>query len=187
MRSLRSVIVICMNNTDPEMKREQALAQAGRFSWLFTLVGVLLLIVSGYLIVEKRSFLADAVETRAKVLRVDVQRLTGSGRTGSTVTYQPTFEFEDEAGVSHVATTLGSSSAWRFAKGELVTIRYDPDNPSDVRPKTGFFSEWMVQLITGGIGLGFVIISIGFRHAVKAHPDTVQIEGFGASHRPGTN
>lgn len=84
------------------------------------------------------------------------------------MTYRPTFEYTDDAGVTRTGGPTGYTSEWDWPIGATVTVRYDADTPTDVRPKSGFFTEWLVPLILGAIGLGFVAISTIARSSITS-------------------
>ncbi|GAB4546089.1 MAG: hypothetical protein Tsb0013_04570 [Phycisphaerales bacterium] len=145
-------------------------------TWLFTLLGVLVLAGAGYFTYEHATFLQRAVEAEAKVVERDQEWSSSASTTGAgsartsrrVMTYRPTFEYTDEAGVTRTGGPTGYNSEWDWPVGATVTVRYDPDTPTDVRPKSSFFTEWVVPLILGAIGLGFIVISTIARSGIKS-------------------
>ena len=119
--------------------------------------GPLLLAGGGYWLYRSYAFVSASVVTEGEVVGVETVRATSPGDDD---TYAPTFRFETEGGRTVTASPAGSSSAWRYAEGSRVEIRYDPEDPTRVRP-VGFLSDWGPPLILTGVGLAWSVIGVG--------------------------
>lgn len=62
-----------------------------------------------------------------------------------------------------------------YAKGDAVTVLYDPEDPSDARiDSTGSaIVEWLVPMITGVIGLAFTIVTLILVRSLRRCTDAV--------------
>ncbi|MEM6551692.1 MAG: DUF3592 domain-containing protein [Planctomycetota bacterium] len=139
------------------MRPEQA-KHIRRTMLIFGMAGVPTLDVSVYMMWSTLDLRSNGRSVLATV--TDVERETSrSSEGGTSTTYRPTFEFEDESGRMHTVTTSSSTSWWDFRVGEQITVLYDTRDPSRARP-TGFMSDWFVALLTGFLGVVFTTVGV---------------------------
>lgn len=155
----------------PPAERRRTLRRITLSCVLCALAGVIMLGASGWLTKERLAFLDTAIETEARVIDRVVTRSAGGGaNSGPKTTYRPTFEFTDERGVTRVGGPTSSNSAWDWPVGATVTVRYDPANPADVRPKSGIVSEWLAQIVLALLGSSFFFGSLVMLYAFHRQP-----------------
>ncbi len=107
----------------------EAGTEAGRSTRLkrqVTLLGLVILIGSGYFLVDHLVIVFDRTRTAATVVKVKPIRLRAGEKTRS---YIPTVEFRTGAGKTVRVSTGQGSSQFDFDVGDEVTVYYDEENP----------------------------------------------------------
>jgi hypothetical protein len=125
------------------------------FVAIFSGVGLVMLSVSGFLFYQETHFLADAQVGQGTV--IDLQR-SESSKGGAT--YYPVVSYTTRDGKVVTFSSGVSTNPPSYEVGESVEVYYDPQNPNGAEIK-GFFSQWFVVLIFGGLGLIFTSIGAG--------------------------
>lgn len=115
------------------------------FIWIFTLVGVLLLSMAGYIGYSAYSLEGEGVKTTGTIIALNgthpvVRFVTGEGE-------RVTFE-----------SSLGSSS-YTKQLGQDIDIVYRPDAPQQAEIDD-FISQYLVSIIPGIIGLIFTLTGL---------------------------
>jgi hypothetical protein len=132
-------------------------------SWVFSGVGLGMLIVAILLWSNTRRFIAGAATAQGTV--IDLVRSRSS--SGSSGTYQPVVEFTGPDG-QHVEFTSGvGSNPPAYRVGAAVTVLYDPGSPTHARIRS-FLSLWFgsILLLSMGIifaGIGLTMIGLRAR------------------------
>jgi len=119
---------------------------------LFTGVGIIMLIVGGFLTSRTSRFLESAVEAPGEV--VDISSYTDDD--GQTM-YQPVIRFTAQDGEDYEITG-STGSSWAPELGRQVTVLYNPDSPQLADLK-GFWNQWLGPVIF--LGLGGLIFVLG--------------------------
>jgi hypothetical protein len=112
---------------------------------LFSIVGIMLLILSGYMARATFEFLKDAKVTSAVV--VDI---VGINRN-------PVFKYYTLDGKVNYFTSVASSKPPRYQVGDDAELLIDTNSRKKL--ENHFFAIWGWELILGFIGLGFVGMS----------------------------
>ena len=127
--------------------------------YVFTLIGLGMLIGAFFLFSNTQSFLKTALITEGTV--IDLQ----PSRSSDSVTYAPVVEFQTFDGSIIEFTSSTSSNPPSYSRGETVDVLYQGSFPERAKIN-GFFSLWGAALIVGFLGLvffliGFSIIVVG--------------------------
>ncbi|RZJ47761.1 MAG: DUF3592 domain-containing protein [Flavobacterium sp.] len=127
--------------------------------YVFSIVGLALLIGAFFLYQNKKSFLEKAITVEGTVTELL------PSRSDNSTTYKPvvTFTTKDDKKIEYTSSV--SSNPPSYHVGEKVEIFYDPADPYDA-DINGFFSLWLAPLILGIMGsifflIGFSIILFG--------------------------
>jgi hypothetical protein len=116
-------------------------------------VGVLILLIAGFLIVRTRRFLARSVATQGMVIAY----ARSSGSEGGS-TYRPVVRFTLADGrVSQFADGLATNPP-SYAVGAAVPVRYDPFDPEQARIDSRM-RLWLVPSIL--VAVGALLLAIG--------------------------
>jgi len=92
-------------------------------------------------------FTRIAARTRGTVTEMRPQ----TDRDSGSVSYAPTFRFQDAAGVEHTVSSSFYSSPPEFHAGDRVTVLYRADDPQSARID-GYWQVWGVPSLLGIIG-----------------------------------
>jgi hypothetical protein len=126
---------------------------------LFSAAAVIMLIVATLSSVNNIKQLRREKSVTGRVVDIVVQQeyIDEQGRTGEAY-YFPVVDFTSEDGRRHAVQMSEGSSPPSHEVGDVVTVLYDPVNPSDARIKSfmGSMIMWILPGITGIIGLGFL-------------------------------
>lgn len=127
--------------------------------YVFSIVGLALLIGAFFLYQNKKSFLEKAITVKGTVTELL------PSRSDNSTTYKPVVAFTTKDGKQIEYTSSISSNPPSYHKGEIVEIFYDPADPYDATIN-GFASLWLAPLILGIFGtvfflIGFLIILFG--------------------------
>lgn len=129
---------------------------SGRPRWVgnsFAAIGVLLLGVSAWLVVEHRRFATAAQRVDGIVTRLE--RNPG-GRSG---TFHAFVQFRDGDRTVEVRSRTASSPP-AFAVGEAVTVLYEPGRADQARIEA-FSEQYLLVSIFGGLGMVFTAVGLG--------------------------
>ena len=137
------------------------------FKYVFTVIGLGMLIGVFYLYNDTRDFLKGALVTEGKV--VELVR----SRSSDSTTYRPVVEFKADDGSLIEFTSGAGSNPPSYSKGETVEVLYQQDSPEQAKINS-FFSLWGAALILGGMGLIFFIV--GFSMIVFGRLRNKEIE-----------
>lgn len=130
------------------------------FTAIFTLVGLGLLLIGGYLALRTQEFLGRAVSAQGTV--VELVR----SRSSDSTTYRPVVQFTTVDGRPVEMVSSVGSNPPGYSVGETVEVRYDPAHPEDAK-LTGFFSLWFLPLLLMGLGTVFASIGLAFSLSAK--------------------
>ncbi len=117
----------------------------------FTALGILLLLVTLYLVQQTRTFYREASRANGTVIELVREKSSDS------ITYAPVVRFVTDADESVEFTSGTSSNPPSYTEGESVEVLYRTAEPHDARIN-GFFSLWLGPIITGGLGTIFTLI-----------------------------
>ena len=117
------------------------------------IIGISLLVVSGYFASREHSWLRSAEFAEGKV----VELIPTRGAKGKT-TYKPRVEFTGRDGVVHSFTRGFSSSPPDFTVGEKVTVAYDSNFEGRI---VTFGQRFGVALFLGALGIAILTVSAG--------------------------
>ena len=123
--------------------------------YVFTIVGLGLLIGAFFVYKNNVSFIESAIETEGTV--VDLVR--SRSNDSSSYYYKPVVNFKTEKGESIEFTSTTGSNPAAYSKGETVQILYLATEPQSAKIK-GFFSLWGTVIILGGIGGVFFLVGL---------------------------
>jgi hypothetical protein len=121
-------------------------ASIGWLSVIFVPVGIVMLLIAGWMLARDPLFSGAGAEATGTV--VDLERAaTGNGKAS----YYPVVTYRDAAGAEHRFTgTLGSNPP-AYRRGEEVAVRYDP-----AAPEEAVIDSWSARALgpglTGGMG-----------------------------------
>lgn len=121
------------------------------FKYLFSIVGVMLLIGAIFVYKNTSDFLLDAVSAQGTIIDL-VQ-----SRNSESVSYHPVVKFIDADGQAVEFTSSTGGSASSYPLGDLVEVLYQPHNVKNARVKS-FFALWGAAVFMAVLGAGFVFI-----------------------------
>ncbi|WP_448564932.1 DUF3592 domain-containing protein [Thalassotalea ganghwensis] len=121
---------------------------------MFTLVGIIFLTISYNTYSDTKKFINSSALTTGYV--VDIYDKYSGGST----TYAPIVEFSDSSGQVIRFTSKVSSNPASYRVGELVSIIYDKNHPSNAIIND-FFSVYGSAIVTAILGCGFFFCGIG--------------------------
>lgn len=135
----------------------------------FCLGGAMCITLSMYLKRKANNLIVKCTSTCKGVLNEICEKLREyrdeDGRHNrKKIYYFPIYEFEVNEKKYRIRDTTGNLSLENFKIGEIVEIKYNPENPEECYKEGDSFSKvWLVFLIVGciciieGIGIGFLI------------------------------
>ena len=121
------------------------------FGVIFSIIGLGLLAVGGYLLFDSRSFLSDAAATSGTVIS-----LVESDEGG----YAPIVSFVTGDGESLVLRSNAYSEGWKDRQGDIVKVLYDPADTKKAKIDS-LFQLWGATLIVSGVGVVFSGVGLG--------------------------
>ena len=128
-------------------------------AYLFTFIGILGLIGTGFGYFSTKDFLSQASHAEGTVINlIEKSSSSNSGGT-STPLYTPVVRFKTIQGEERQFTSSVSSYPPAHRVGEKVFVLYIPGHEEDAKINT-FRSLWLLHFIFGGLGLVFSIIGI---------------------------
>jgi len=122
---------------------------------VFGAVAVVLCAVAWLLHHNTASFIASASRTQGEVMRL---LYVESSKRNESGTWKPLVRFTAPSGEIIEFAPSSSSSPPGYEVGEKVDVFFDPNDPQDAM-LDGFFSLWGGALITGGLGLVFLLMT----------------------------
>lgn len=121
--------------------------------YLFTLIGLAMLIGAFFLYKNTSTFLASATRTEGTVIE-----LVRSRSSDSTV-YKPVFNFVDDRGATIEVESSSGSNPPSYSVGERVDVFYLPGEPQNAKINS-YFSLWGGATIVGGMGGLFLLVGL---------------------------
>jgi Protein of unknown function (DUF3592) len=143
-------------------------------SWVFPVVGGLMLLGASLLWVSTRNFVAGA-----QTLQGTVVELIANRDSDGDTTYKPVVRFSSPDGQEVTYTESFSGNPAPYDLGESVEVLYSPGHSRKARIK-GFVSLWLGPVILAGIGLVFTAIGVGIflaRHGGRRKKDYLMAYG----------
>jgi hypothetical protein len=137
--------------------RAQGFIPVSRIIGLVILLPTLLLVVLGVYSYH----LGRTFEQRSISIQGRVVSLQSSEDENGRALYTPLFTYTDAAGVVRQGRSNSSSSAPGYAIGDPIPLRYDPQNPSDIRVDS-FWSFWIWPMICAFIAIPFLVFALIF-------------------------
>ena len=122
----------------------------GCLSLVFVPAGIALLAIAAWMLSRDPALSGAGMEARGEV--VDLERsATGNGK----VAYHPVVIFRDDTGTAHRFTGSIGSNPPDYARGDKVTVRYDPAAPDDA-----VIDSWAARLLGPGLpaGMGLLLL-----------------------------
>jgi len=117
--------------------------------------GILYLGIKG--ILNTRTFLRNAVETKGEVIEIEENISTNSDNETS-IFYYPIVRFRDTKNKAVTfKSKIGRGSPNSFKRGQALTILYDRQQPNSAKIKS-FTEIWMGTLILMGLGTAIIIL-----------------------------
>lgn len=123
--------------------------------WTFTAIGTGMLAVAMYQSWSTHRFISRAVELRGEVIALIPSR---SSKGGTTYSAEVTSEGIDER--PRTIVSAFSTSPPAYDVGEAVVVLHDPQGEHEPQIR-GFFSQWGVAVIAGGMGTSFLGVGLG--------------------------
>jgi len=121
------------------------------------LAGVILLVVTGFLYADTTDFIDRTVATDAIVVG-----MTSEGKSFKSFDdayMNPYFVFTTEDGeIIQIEPSSGVNIS-DYSEGDIVSVRYDPDNPHDAKLDS-FRELWLYVTMTGISALLFILIAL---------------------------
>lgn len=117
---------------------------------VFLAVTLILFGVSGYLAIHAHRFIVHAQQAQGRV----VEMLMESPGNGGPALSRPMVEFMTADGIRIEFKSTSASYPPSFARNEIVTVFYDPDEPQSAEIDS-FFSLWGGVVITSGLCVVF--------------------------------
>ncbi len=122
--------------------------------YVFSLLGIGMLVGALFLYQGTRSFLAEAARTEGTVVNF-LQTYSDHG-----VTYAPVVHFVNRNSETIVFVSSTATNPPAYAKGEKVEVLYFPAKAQEARINS-FFSLWGGPVILGAMGAIFFLIGAG--------------------------
>lgn len=119
--------------------------------YVFTVIGLALLVGAFYLYLDKQTFVKKAEIVDGKVVELLVRRSSNS------IMYTPVVSFITKEGSKIEITSSVSSNSPSYSVGETVAIIYDPKEPNKA-DINGFESLWLAVLVVGILGMAFFLV-----------------------------
>ncbi|TRO53947.1 DUF3592 domain-containing protein [Candidatus Bathyarchaeota archaeon] len=133
------------------------------FGIVIGVVGVVILIIGGYVASQQMAFLDRCLETKAVVVDLHWEEEYVSDQENSyfTLIGWPIFQFVDvRTGEQITAQGSFGSSDPPFSVGQEVDILYDPENPSGLVTVKSFWDIWLLPIMLFFIAAIFVSVGI---------------------------
>lgn len=128
------------------------------FIIIFGGIGLVMALIAGGMFVYTQSWLGRTVAVEGQVIELAGSGGGGPGRRSGS--YYPVVAFTAQDGRKFEFRSGMGSNPPTFQVGEMVTVRYRPDDPQSAGIDA-FFSLWFLPLMFGGIGVIFMIVAAG--------------------------
>lgn len=133
------------------------------FGYIFGTIGAVMLAFTATVHFYQQAAFADAISAQGTVIGYGQRSSSGSA---------PIVQFRDKNGQYHRFESNVSSGPPRYAVGDPVTVKYQPDKPSSAAIDD-FLGNYLFVLIFGGIGFVFFAIGAGILIAVFGRKRTI--------------
>ena len=127
---------------------------------IFTLVGIVLLLITFFTFNNTQKFLDKARLTQGVVTELLPRESRDSDSKKVSTTYAPVVEFITDAGETITYISSSSSNPPSYDTGESISIYYLPDSPQRAKID-GFMDLWFGTVILAGFGSLFFLIGFG--------------------------
>ncbi|WP_415888467.1 DUF3592 domain-containing protein [Neptuniibacter sp. SY11_33] len=121
--------------------------------YLFSFIGLGLLVLAFVLFTNTKSFLETAVTAEGTVIELRASRSSDS------LTYHPVVSFVTKQGQQVTFSSSAGSNPPSYSQGEVVEVLYQSKSPQDAKIN-GFFTLWGGATIVTGVGAVFFIVGI---------------------------
>jgi len=119
------------------------------------IIAFIFLLISFLIFKGKQEFLSNSILVEGKV-----EEIIDNHRPTTVYAYTTIIAFYTENNKKiYFSPSVKSNSYPLYSVGEVVKLRYNKNNPSDVEID-GFFSIWLSVIIMGGLGIIFLTIGI---------------------------
>jgi hypothetical protein len=136
--------------TAPPMKIETVA------KFLFTLISIGVLALSGYLLYGKLKFIMSAERVQGQV--IDLQHVRSTNKNNTDGTWRPVVRFRAPSGALIDFTTSSSSGTPRYETGESIQVFFQPSDPADALLDDPF-ELWGGPAMAGIIGAVFSLFA----------------------------
>jgi preprotein translocase subunit SecF len=140
---------------------------------IFGVLTVVMGVICGVFVVRTQAFLSESTVAPGRVVSLVPRESCDEddrGRRCSTA-YAPRVRFTTAEGEQVVFVSATASSPPAHEQGDIVDVRYRPDDPTDARIDT-LSGIWLGAMITGGLTLFFaafaavwIVLAVRFRRA----------------------
>lgn len=122
----------------------------GVMSILFVAAGIALVAIAGWMVSRDPAVSGAVLEAQGEV--VDLERSRGGNQMG---TYRPVVVFRDTGGTERRFVGSIGSNPPDYARGDKVTVRYDP-----AAPDNAVIDSWAARLLGPGLpgGMGLLLL-----------------------------
>lgn len=132
---------------------------------LLLALGLVCLLLGGYLAWQSMSFASNAVSTTGTVVSYFEHDVDGDRR------YRPRVRYTTEIGDINTVAGQMDYASQRIPVGSEVPVQYQPADPMKIRIAT-FFDNWLGATIAAAIGLVSMLGGIFVRRSLKRAPMT---------------
>lgn len=133
---------------------EQKMKVIAIVKYVFTLIGIGMLVGALFVYRSTSSFLAEAIKAQGTVVELK------ASRSGNSTTYRPVVKFTSQNGQAiEFVSSIGSHPPG-YSEGQKVDVFFLPADPRNAKI-SGFFSLWGGSAILGGMGGVFFLIGTG--------------------------
>jgi hypothetical protein len=126
--------------------------------WILLFTGFVLLGIAIKVRADTLAFLAKAISTKGKVIRME-EHLSTDNDDNHSYTYYPVVEFANTRGKVSQFTSKNGRNPPGFTVGQEVQVLYDPQKLNSARIAT-FTEIWLGSLLLGIFGLLLIVIGI---------------------------
>ena len=135
--------------------------------YVFTLIGLGMLIGSFFLYQSTNEFLKDVLTTEGTVVELIRSRSTDS------TTYRPVVKFRTRGGSVVEFTSSTGSNPPSYSTGETVEVLFHEASPENAKIN-GFFSLWGGAVILGGMGAVFFLVGFSIILFKRSHKNKIK-------------
>ena len=161
---------------------------------LFAMIGVGALAGTWFLTEQRLTILRAWPEIVAEVVESEVTSHRDSDDNSTTYGVRVAFRFEVDGRTIEASSDRGYTTssynsmrraAERFSPGSRHPIRYNPQNPADIRFNAGYTLEFFgVPVFLGVFGLIFLLVSFAVFRAKGNHPYAARTDVCPTCHAP---